>query len=426
MEIVDRKKGPKIQTDYNIQIPEFMSQVLGNGLKLFAVNSGTQDIIKIELVFRTGRVDEIKRASAKTTFQLIREGSQTLNADELANKFDFYGAYIKIFSGLEYASISIVTLCKYFEETWGPFLDMIKNPAFEEPEINKYTSVASQRLTEQLVKNDIISFRVLTEQLFGESHPYGYNTEPEDFLKLSREDLVSFFDKNVGFNNAAVVLSGRITDNIRTKVISDLEQINKQSRTETIRFNSDEIVPDFISIPSANQAQTSLKMGRLLFQRLHPDYSKMQVLNTILGGYFGSRLMKNIREDKGYTYGIYSSLETWKKGGFLYISADLANDSVDQTLEEIRKEFRRLKSELVPMDEFIMVKNFMLGQCLHLIDGPFATGQLIKNVYAKDLDIEHFKNHIEEIKTISRNDILELAIDYLDENTFSTVLAGNF
>ena len=182
----------------------------------------------------------------------------------------------------------------------------------------------------------------------------------------------------------------------------------------------------FEKIATDQTAQTSLKIGRRLFKRKHEDFSKLQFTNTVLGGYFGSRLMKNIREEKGFTYGIYSSVDTWKEDGFFYISADISNTAIDPTIEEIHNEIKRLQTEAIPDNEFKMVKNFMLGQILHLIDGPFASGQLIKNIYAKDLDIEHFKNHIEGIKNTTKNDVIEMARKYLDEKSFITVLAGNF
>ncbi|NNF21322.1 MAG: insulinase family protein, partial [Saprospiraceae bacterium] len=191
-------------------------------------------------------------------------------------------------------------------------------------------------------------------------------------------------------------------------------------------FKEEKSADSFLRIKTNNQVQTSLKIGRKLFSRKHSDFSRVQVLNTILGGYFGSRLMKNIREDKGFTYGIYSSVDTWKRDGFFYISADLGNDFVREANDEIYKEIDKLKSDLVPYNEFSMVKNYMLGQILHLVDGPFATGQLIKSIYAKDLDIEHFKNHIKTIKSMTRNEVMEMAQKYLEKNTLTTVLAGNF
>lgn len=424
--IPDRKNGPHINSDYDIQIPEFQRHTLANGLKVFEVNAGTQDILKFDFVFKVGRIHETKRASAKASFYLMREGSASKNSQELAYIFDFYGAYIRIFSGLEYSSVSIVCMTRHFENIWPHFIEMILNPSYDEDELRKYATVNSQRLSDQLSKNDIVAYRALTEKLFGDTHPYGYNTQPEDIRSLERKHLLDFHEKNHGINQAFVILSGKCTPSLIDKILLDLSKIESGANPASQVFSTQENNESYIRIPTSNQVQTSLKIGRKLFPRKHPDYSRVQIMNTILGGYFGSRLMKNIREDKGFTYGIYSSVDAWKQDGFIYISADLGNNTVREANKEILKEIDKLKHELVPDEEFSMVKNYILGQILHLVDGPFASGQLIKSVYAKDLDIEHFKIHIEQIKNTSKEEVREMARKYLEKNTLTTVLAGNF
>ncbi|MBT8189890.1 MAG: insulinase family protein [Bacteroidia bacterium] len=424
--IPDRINGPVIHSEYNIDIPPFERNILSNALRVFEVNAGTQDILKFDLVFKVGRVHETRRASAKASFYLMREGSVSKNSEELAYIFDFYGAYVKIFSGLEYSSVSIVCMTRHFENVWPHFIEMILNPSYNEEELLKYSRVNSQRLNDQLSKNDIIAYRALTEKLFGTNHPYGYNTQPEDIRSLERKHLLEFHEKNHGISEAFVILSGKYPVSLSDKIMADLSKIRSISNPKTQGFKEEKSQDSFLRITTNNQVQTSLKIGRKLFSRKHSDFSRVQVLNTILGGYFGSRLMKNIREDKGFTYGIYSSVDTWKRDGFFYISADLGNDFVREANDEIYKEIDKLKSDLVPYNEFSMVKNYMLGQILHLVDGPFATGQLIKSIYAKDLDIEHFKNHIETIKSMTRKEVMEMAQKYLEKNTLTTVLAGNF
>jgi len=149
------------------------------------------------------------------------------------------------------------------------------------------------------------------------------------------------------------------------------------------------------------------------------------VLNTILGGYFGSRLMRNIREEKGYTYGIYSSFDAWLREGYFYISTDVGAEYTEKTMEEIAVEIGKLKQYPVEEAELKMVKNYLLGQSLNLIDGPFATAQLIKSLKAKNLDLNTFEKAVETIKKIDASRLTELANTYLDTESFTTVLVGN-
>ena len=426
MERINRKIGPRVFNEYLIEIPEFKVAHLDNGMPLLEIEAGSQEIVRVDVVFRKGRIHESKRASSKASFYLLREGSVNFNSTELAEAFDYYGAYVKIFSGMEYSTISLVVMDRYFDKVWPVFLDMLFQPAYSEKEIRKYQRVYSQKLRDQLAKNDVLSYRIFTEELFGKEHPYGYNTQPEDITALTRSDILEYHRNFHGTDTALAVISGRYSSAIRHKIEQGLSSVSRTSVDLAPDFKPPQSSPDVLKFPTDHRAQTSLKIGRRLFERRHPDYSKFQFLNTILGGYFGSRLMKNIREDKGFTYGIYSSVDTYSRDGFFYISADISNNAIDQTIEEIHKEVELLKNHPVPDEEFSMVKNYMLGQILHLIDGPFATGQLIKNTYAKGLDIEYFNRHIEQIRKMKKTDVMETARKYLDKNSFLTVLAGNF
>jgi len=424
MTTLNRKEGPPIVIDYPLEFPPFSKTTLANGVPVYEVNSGTQDIIKVDLVFKVGRVNEIKRASSKASMRLLREGTSNNSSAELAYKFDYYGAIVKIFSGLEYSYINIVCLTRHLESVWETFLEMVLQPKFDEKEIDKYKVVTSQNLRNQLSKNDVLSYRKITEIIFGSSHPYGYNTEISDIESLTRDHIQKFWQNNIGFNNAFLVLSGKYGHALRQKIIKSIESIELIASPKKGNFFETTLKKVTERIPTTNQKQTSLKIGRRMFGRMHEDYSKVQMLNTALGGYFGSRLMMNVREEKGYTYGIYSSIDSWKEDGFIYISADVANKNLEPTITEIYKEIEKLKTKLLPDEEFKMVKNYMLGQMLHLIDGPFATAQLIKNIHTKDIEIEHFKAHVSLLKSLEAKDILEMANKYLDINYFTTVLAG--
>jgi len=424
--MLDRKKAPRITTDFKLNIENVDTTRLSNGLSIYEINTSTQEIIKVELVFKAGRVNEEKIAAARACLQVIGEGTQTKSSHEVAEVFDFYGAIVKYKCALESSSISLVCLNRHFDDVWPLFCDILFNPAFDAKETQKYIDVSSQNLRNQISKNDVISYRILTEKIFGSDHPYGYNTQPEDISALMSADLRQFYEKNILLTNAFVILSGKYSSEIKDKIAVALDiKTDASVPIKQTFFNNKAPLETFIQ-KTKNESQVSIKMGRQMFSRKHEDYSKMFFLNTLFGGYFGSRLMKNIREEKGYTYGIYSSLDAYKEDGFFYIGSDVGNDQLDPCINEINNEMEALKTKLVGPTEFEMVRNYILGQSLHLIDGPFATGQLIKNIYAKDLDVKAFQDHIQTIKNITPPDILALANKYFDKNVFTTVLAGSF
>jgi len=424
--MLDRKIAPQFSTDFDLRIKNLESSLTGNGTPIYEVNCGTQDIIKVEFLFKSGRINEEQVGVARAAVSLMGEGTETKSSSEQAEFFDFYGAIVKFKSALESSSVSLVCLTRHFEKVWPVFYEVLFSPAFAESEVEKYAAVASQKLKNQITKNDVHSYRIFTEKIFGKNHPYGYNTQPEDIAKLKANDLRQFYDKNFSLANAFVILSGKYSPEIKNTIVSHLATAKKEASPFTQTFTETEAIHDTLYEQTSNEAQVSIKLGRKMFGRRGEHFSEVYFMNTLLGGYFGSRLMKNIREDKGYTYGIYSSLDTYKRDGVFYISSDVGNEFVDPCLEEISKEIKLLREVSVEKEEIDMVRNYLLGQSLHLIDGPFATAQLVKNIYSKDLEISDFEHHINTIKYMTADKVQEMAQTYLDENLFTTVLTGSF
>ena len=422
--MINRKKGPQIHTDFDLSIENVERTILPNGITLVELNAGTQDIIKIELVLKCGRINESKIGASKAAILLMREGTLSKSALEIAEIYDYYGASVKLTPGMEVSSMNLVCMTKFFKNLWPTWLEMILKPAYSEEEVDKFKTIRSQKLKNQLSKNEIISYRVISENIFGSDHPYGYNTQPEHILSLSRQDIIEYYEKELSFEDAIIVLSGKYDKEIRDQIIESVGSINKTSDQSTPTFSS--IIPDTsrVNLPTENELQASIKIGCSLFSRTDPDYTAFNFVNTILGGYFGSRLMTNIREEKGYTYGIYSMLDCWNQGGFFYISTDVGSELIEPTIDEIHKEINILKNDPVDEKELIMVKNYILGQSLNLIDGPFATAQLIKSLYIKNLDTEDFQKNIRTIKNMTSESVKKLANKYLDINNFSYVIVG--
>ena len=154
------------------------------------------------------------------------------------------------------------------------------------------------------------------------------------------------------------------------------------------------------------------------------DYIKLQILNTVLGGYFGSRLMKNIREDKGFTYGIGSAIIPLKNSAYFFISAETGSDVTFQAVEEIYKELRKLKEQPIPIEELDLVKNYKTGEIMRSLDGPFAISDLTKLTIQFDLDADYFSKYISVIRNITSSELQDLAIKYFNENDLYELIVG--
>ncbi|GLR16598.1 M16 family metallopeptidase [Portibacter lacus] len=419
-----RKNGPPIKMIDRVELPDFEKITLDNGLSLYSISQGTQDIIKIELVFEAGRPFELKKVVSRACNSQIKEGSLLMNSKQIVDKVDYYGATLRTSENLDSCSVSLFCLGKHFETLIPILHEVVTKPAFPEEELRKYIKTNSERLKIELVKNDVIAYRSITESIFSKDHPYGYNSEITDYEALTREDLVQHYQKNYGYNNCTIFLSGKVTT-------EHLEVCNKYFGNGFLVASPEEKVPKDINLKpekikiSANQEfQTAIKIGRKLFKRSHADYPGIYVLNAIFGGYFGSRLMSNIREEKGYTYNIYSEVDVMKHDGLFMIGTEVSDEYASKTLHEIYHEMKVLREELISEEELNMVRNYLMGRILNFIDGPFNTGRLLKSIVLSNLPENYFSNLVSTIKNVTSEELQVLANRYLNEDEMWTISVG--
>jgi predicted Zn-dependent peptidase len=274
-----------------------------------------------------------------------------------------------------------------------------------------------------LTKNDVVAYRKFTELLYGEEHPYGYNSFADTYSALTRDDLVEHYQANYVSGNCLLFLSGKITPQIRALMEQHLGNAILKGEKRTVAVGPGVNTPLTVKVPHPEKVQTAIRIGSHLFTRSHPDYNGMYVLNTILGGYFGSRLMANIREEKGYTYNIYSNHDSMLFGGYFYVATEVGNEFVEPTIREIYVEMQKLQDKLVKKDEMEMVRNYLLGTLLTNLDGPFNISEVVKTFISEGLPLSGFEELVETIKTISPKELRELARKYFKkENLWEVVV----
>jgi len=208
-------------------------------------------------------------------------------------------------------------------------------------------------------KVSVLARRRFNELLFGDKHPYGIDVKDEDFDKIDTNKVKAFFNTHYNSNNCTIFVSGKMPKTLLNK-LGELFGNSKWGKSDHIVTEPNCILDTTQQqkhlIEKADAIQSAIKVGRVLFNKTHPDYFHFQVLNTILGGYFGSRLMANIREDKGYTYGIGSGLASLVHGGYFSISTEVGSDVTEKALKEIYHEVNVLRTDLVGKDELQTVK----------------------------------------------------------------------
>lgn len=388
---------------------------LSNGIPVYETNLGTQDILKLELVFFAGRPFEHKKMASRTTAALMREGTRQHSSAELAETVDYFGGTLSMPISMDMAGVQLHTLTKHFDKLLPLVTEMLSEPTFPQEELDSFVVRNKQRLQVDLSKNDFVAYRKFTEMLYGSDHPYGYNSYPETYEAITRGDLVRHFEENYVSGNCQIFLSGRISEAARRMLDEQLGQaIRLGERRQLVPLGVNH-TPATLHEPLPDTVQKSVRIGCHLFNRHHPDFNGMYVLNTILGGYFGSRLMTNIREEKGYTYNIYSSHETMLDGGYFYVGTEVGNEFVAQTIQEVYQEMEKLQNDLVDDEELEMVKNYLLGTLLTNLDGPFNIAEVVKTFVSEGSSLSAFEELATAIKQITAEALRELARKYFNK-----------
>ncbi|WP_291908507.1 pitrilysin family protein [Chitinophaga sp. CB10] len=420
---MNRSIPPAIKdaVEFDLKLKPYEKFTLDNGIPVYVVKSDEQETLQLELVFPAGTWYENKSMLALATNFLMKTGTSKHNALEINESIEYYGAYLNRNTFHENATYTLHCLTKHFGELLPVLSEVILDPVFREEELSIYAQNQKQKLAVNLQKCDFVANRYIDQYLFGEFHPYGRVSTMMGYDALQTKDLEGFYKNHYTYNNCKIFVAGNLPENMIPLLNQYLGGTKWNGESHVMRLDLP-IQPaeekKFRIFNDENGVQGAVRVARPFPNRYHPDFPKMLVLNTILGGYFGSRLMSNIREEKGYTYGIYSQLYNFRQVSAINIQTEAGRDVCEATIEEIYKELQTLQNVPVPQEELDLVRNYMIGSILGDLDGAFQIIQRWKNLILNDLDENYFYNNIQTIKTISAEELQHIAKQYFTPADF--------
>jgi predicted Zn-dependent peptidase len=422
---LNRKIAPEVVEIKSINIKEAEETILNNGIKLYTINASNEKVIKIDIVFDAGTIVQEIKSQSNFTSKMLSEGTSKYSAAELAEKLDFYGAYFQTKNTTEEAIITLYCLNKHINSCLPFLIEILTDSIFPQKDLDILKKNAIQNIKVNQERNSYLARRAFNEAIFGRNTLYGSYSDIKDIESIQQEHLVNFY-KNHYQKGIKYILASGFVDNETIKSIDTnfgsktFKVYDKTSYT----YESKKMIRADIYIDKSNSMQSAIRIGRRLFNRNHPDFREMQLLNLILGGYFGSRLMKNIREEKGLTYGIYSAIEAYPFDACWYLDTEMNNDLCETGIKEIYKEIARLREELIGEKELKTAKNYLLGSFLRSIDGPFSLADRFKILKDFNLEYQYFYEFIEIIKNTTAERLKELANLYLKEEDLTKVIVG--
>lgn len=420
-----RNSAPQFESIKKIDLIKANKIDLKNGVFLYVINAGEQELSKVEVLFYAGTKYQEQALVASFANKLCIEGTSKKSSEQISEEMDFYGSYLETECNSDWASLKIYALNKYLRPSLNILCEIITDANFPKEEFDILKQNSYQQFLTRSKKVSDLAASEFQEMLFGKDNFYGRKNKEEDYSAVTNQMVADFFKQNYSTTNMVVIASGKIKEKQIVEIQESLGSIFKEGKKNgllNLSFQQPENLNHLIEKEDA--MQSALRMGKPMFNKTHPNFAALQVVNTILGGYFGSRLMKNIREDKGYTYGIGSGLVSKVEGGYWVISSEVGSDVCGNALNEIKKELSILCNELVSEEELSLVKNYMLGQLLKNCDGAFSLSDRFVGLLMYDIDYSYYDRYIQTINDITPQHILELCKEYLSPTTFLQLVVG--
>ena len=422
--LLDRVSPPPFSDIEPFTLIKPEMQHVASGLSAFILEHGDQEVCRLEYAFPAGKWYEPYTGISYFTAKLMVEGTLQKSSGAVQQIIAQHGAFFEISAGNDQVVLSMYCLSRYLKPMATLMEEMIEQPAFSVEEFEKLRIQARQNYFLNTDKTSYLAGRSFLSVLFGDQHPYGLSMDDKAIDKIALEDIVKFHQHSFHWNQARVFVCGKgkelalsVKDLLQRK--NTLGPVLGKPIYTTIRVTSENI-----KIEKLGAVQSTVKGGFLIPTRMDQDYPAMYMYNEIFGGYFGSRLMQNIREDKGFTYGIHSAMVHDPHVAYWTMQADVNGENAEATVREIKVEMRKMREEKVSEEELSVVKNYILGSFISSLDTPFTFMDKFKTSYFNSLGENYYEELMQQLLAVTSDQIQDVAMRYFDPEQLNIVVAG--
>ncbi len=421
----DRTHAPALSPLVIPELIPYSHSKLPNGIDLYILHDPSQEVFRLDINFEAGAFYQPQPLIATTTLNMLNEGTLLHSSSELAEIFDYYGAYVDFSNGQHKAEASLFSLTKYASQTIRLLGEMLMQSCFPENELEIYLDNKRQHFLTEKQKTGWLARKKLAELLFGPFHPYANAVHTDDYGKVTRDLLLQYYQQRINARHCTTLLTGNITDTIRQQTEQIFSQLPQPSDTPaTPDYNFEPAEAGYYHVQKDDAVQSSIRIAHKGINLRDEDYAGFLLLNTVIGGYFGSRLMSNIRESKGYTYGIHSFNVSLPLYSYWCVATDVNREYTQATIEEVRKEIRKIQTETIPEEELSLVKNYLYGDLLRELDGVFAQSDGLKQKLLYGTDNNFYLQIIRKIKNYTAAELQDIANKHLHPDQLYIVTAG--
>jgi len=428
-EKVDRTKPPKPGPESKVKFPSYFEKTFPNGLKVIVIENHEQPIVYISFVVKSGSTyDENLPGLASMTAELLTKGTKTRTATQIAEEIDFVGGTLNATASWDATNVNVLVLKKYLGVGMDILQDVVLNPTFPDEELERIRTQRLASIKQAKAEAGYLAGVRFSKELFS-GHPYGNESggNEESIQKMKRDDIVKFYQTHFIPNNSFIIFAGDITPNEAIPLVERYFGAWKKGPNPHRKFPvvSNVSQTRVVVVDKPGAVQSAIRIGHLGIDRKNKDYAKVFTLNTLLGGYFNSRINMNLRETHGYTYGASSSFDARLYPGPFVVSTDVRNEVTDSSIAEILKELKRIIDEPVPEDELKMAKDYIVGSFPLQIETPAQVASRVMTIEIYGLPKDFYDKFREEVKKVTAKDVQETAKKYLHPDKVLIVVSGN-
>lgn len=424
--MLDRAKAPSVRPFGHLTLKDETIRILSNGLVLHTLRGGNQEVVKLKLVAEGGSSDCDRQCVAHFAAELLREGNIKNDSDAIADIIDYNGAWLDSRSSGHFTTLQLSGLTSKFDQLAPVLVDCFVAPTFPQ---NAFEIIRSKGIARQKLNLSKVSFLASADNkrmIAGEDHIESRIPSPHDIESISREDIVRFHNSIVNARHVHVYLSGRFDDDNVDRLCRLLEQIPASDRPSPMTIVPYKPEPAGVStINKSDSLQSAVVMSIPTIPRSHPDYNFLRMAVTALGGYFGSRLMTNIREDKGYTYGISSSLIGSFEGSYITISAQCDNRYTHALIDEVRAELNHMADTPLTETELSKLKFNLASDLASTLDTPFNMLEQYELTRTVGVPPDYFESRQKSLSQVTSEIISDISRRYMNIEELRTSIAGD-
>ncbi|MFD2784786.1 M16 family metallopeptidase [Hymenobacter rubripertinctus] len=422
--MLDRTVAPPVQPLARVTLPAADVFSLPNGARLHVLRNDAQPVVRLQVVFRAGKWYDPTAGVSLLAARMLLEGTRTRTARQIADEVAFYGASLECEQGFDRSTLTLYCLTRHLAPLLPLVQDVLTEPIFPEVELAQVKTRTIQNVRVERQKSSYLASEQFSRNLFGPTYPYGITFNEAVFQNVTSAEVRHFYQQHYNFGQAEIFLCGDVHEEhnaLLTDLLGSIAPVAVALTTQALAPAN--VMPqEYVTLEGS--LQSSLRIGRLWPALTHPQTHELQVLVKVLGGYFGSRLMKNIREDKGFTYGIYASVGPREHATSFVIGSDVNAANAKAAVQEVHHELRTLQEELIPESELQTVKNYMSGKFANELSTVFEQCDKYKNLIFFHLPADYYTTFVAKIQAVDSRTLQQLAQHYLSPDSMIEIVAG--